>query len=737
MNYEGGGPTSLMTQIEALIAPPSYEKSTGKKGKKKIISNRDKGYNKCGSKGSNKSFNHKYCNNCLDGGELLCCENCPAAFHLICINPPLDDELPAGDWLCNRCRILEQMDYEQCLEETDDNQKENLTKDDESGRTNSTTTDTENCNEEITDDDVKNLSSSIDLLIRAAQLTNPKQFQLPPEYQPSINLPGTSKKTYNTFNQSNINKAKKQYDENGLVTGQVKICFKCDKNSRKSCLIQCDYCPLLYHLDCLDPPLTCPPTTRWMCPNHVEQVLEERLLESASLTERIKLWESYSEVHGETIKLNFIKKVSRRTAPYRVKIRTTPSNLVRVPQSVKEMYKRPVDLIPNENVISADSRIDESDEKLNNNSNDKVNEQEKLEWLTSLVEFQNSVTDYLNHSNSGNNNSNIRQLETKQQSGEMETYMNEFLSLDQDQIKMLAWQKYKERLQTTNNNNNNQSTISQLMNNSVKDDASIDTVSLNEDPSFLSKSDSLKSLKRKTVDSSYLSSNYSFSRVRATLCPIIIDNNLIRGQTVQMRSNCLRIGCDSSMDLNLHNYGHCNYISDKHALIFYDEDSKQFELINYSEFGTLVDKVRYSCDYLTERTYNANKIKDSSLVSNVKSLIKKARRERVENSRQTQIDDDDEDDGKVLKNDIDHSNNNELNTELKENNRTNEESVYFRDENQKLCLCDRRNNKVQTTNHGWEGPSVVNHGSLIEIGCLAFSFSVPDFGIDYTGQLVD
>lgn len=40
-------------------------------------------------------------------------------------------------------------------------------------------------------------------------------------------------------------------------------------------IISCDHCPLFWHLDCLDPPLsTMPPITkRWMCPNHADQIL--------------------------------------------------------------------------------------------------------------------------------------------------------------------------------------------------------------------------------------------------------------------------------------------------------------------------------------------------------------------------------------------------------------------------------------------------------------------------------
>ena len=32
----------------------------------------------------------------------MCCDQCPASFHLDCLNPPLV-EVPEGDWFCNAC----------------------------------------------------------------------------------------------------------------------------------------------------------------------------------------------------------------------------------------------------------------------------------------------------------------------------------------------------------------------------------------------------------------------------------------------------------------------------------------------------------------------------------------------------------------------------------------------------------------------------------------------------------
>jgi hypothetical protein len=39
-------------------------------------------------------------------------------------------------------------------------------------------------------------------------------------------------------------------------------------------ILSCDYCPLHWHMDCLDPPMTGIPARerRWMCPNHIEHI---------------------------------------------------------------------------------------------------------------------------------------------------------------------------------------------------------------------------------------------------------------------------------------------------------------------------------------------------------------------------------------------------------------------------------------------------------------------------------
>ncbi|XP_062332922.1 uncharacterized protein nsd1a [Osmerus eperlanus] len=49
---------------------------------------------------NHEHINVSWCFVCSEGGSLLCCESCPAAFHRECLNI----DMPAGSWFCNECK---------------------------------------------------------------------------------------------------------------------------------------------------------------------------------------------------------------------------------------------------------------------------------------------------------------------------------------------------------------------------------------------------------------------------------------------------------------------------------------------------------------------------------------------------------------------------------------------------------------------------------------------------------
>ncbi|KAJ2853680.1 hypothetical protein J3B02_003029 [Coemansia erecta] len=53
------------------------------------------------------------------------------------------------------------------------------------------------------------------------------------------------------------------------------LCYRCGLSALHGLIIKCDYCPLSWHWDCLDPPLSAAPPSRkrWMCPNHADHAL--------------------------------------------------------------------------------------------------------------------------------------------------------------------------------------------------------------------------------------------------------------------------------------------------------------------------------------------------------------------------------------------------------------------------------------------------------------------------------
>lgn len=166
------------------------------------------------------------------------------------------------------------------------------------------------------------------------------------------------------------------------------------------------------------------------------------------------------------------------------------------------------------------------------------------------------------------------------------------------------------------------------------------------------------------------------------------------------------------MNLSLESFGSCRFVSGHHATIFYDEMSKHFELLNYSEHGTVVDNIVYCCDV--------------SIPASSK---------RLDDSK------DDSDEGTSAK---DKTNIlfNGLDDLLRRNSDADKTNTYenlFTDPHDQgsRCGCLISNAAISKVTNasgtnsaggaggsGWEGTALLTHGSHIKFGCLQFILCV-------------
>ena len=356
-----------MDEIQALIAPPGEEK------KKREGLELHPYFRRPG-----KGHNNDKCDSCGEGGDLLCCDRCPASFHLGCHDPPIPEEdIPSGDWICHNCKATEALKLG-ASHSTDWQQEANV--------------DDPACA------DVIAVRSPLQHLIQAASLLNPKQFELPPEMVVNDLLPGETK-----VNPKGPGSRKRPHElDNGLVPLPAKLCFRCGKSCRVAPLLACDYCDACFHMDCLDPPMTTMPTgTVWMCPLHVENFLDSEMLKTPRLTERLKLWNQYQgPLDQDVIKAQFFRRAHRRHPPFKYKMRIENTNLVDVPEGVKSHYKNPLPTPP---------ALHKGTTVLPITSASQATEEEQELWLKSLLGLQLGSAEYLQQQPIRANNQPVKQ----------------------------------------------------------------------------------------------------------------------------------------------------------------------------------------------------------------------------------------------------------------------------------------------------------------------------------------
>uniref|UniRef100_A0A8R1Y0N9 PHD-type domain-containing protein n=1 Tax=Onchocerca volvulus TaxID=6282 RepID=A0A8R1Y0N9_ONCVO len=304
--------TGLLEYIETCTASPTTSSKT-----KKISSTvvKEKPTRRW------KSINSQYCSSCMEGGELLCCDRCPASFHLMCHEPPIErSSIPSGKWLCNRCTHA--VAYDASPKTMKKVPKLDLDCSSLETRRNHATI------SNIMEQNTHGGLSALAVLADAALATNAEQFSLPHDLSCEIPPLPFDERMASTH----------------LVPPPKALCHLCASRNEKSAMIQCDFCSLCYHLDCLTPPLPSVPKDKWMCPAHVEHILDRKLAKTLSLRKRLFIWQKYARqpVDEHLIKISFLKKTHlEREAALGAGISTAKRNgpYFSVPDCIKKLYE--------------------------------------------------------------------------------------------------------------------------------------------------------------------------------------------------------------------------------------------------------------------------------------------------------------------------------------------------------------------------------------------------------------
>ncbi|XP_053372369.1 PHD finger protein 12 [Clarias gariepinus] len=878
----------LMEQIQTLLAPPKSEE--GEKRSRKLERS---------SRRAGRATNHDTCDSCREGGDLLCCDHCPAAFHLQCCNPPLSREmLPPGDWMCHRCTVRkkkreqkkEQINGLMQAKQTPSPGPEldlgtlrldptvagtglraavaqvRLLERRPSSRpatptSNASSTDTPTPSEhnDVEEDllDVEDeaqgsepesgpstLKRPFDLLIAAAMQRNPTQFQLPNDLTCTTALPGTSKKRRKEeATGKNVKRPQHELDHYGLVPLPVKVCYTCGRSCRLAPLIQCDYCPLLFHMDCLDPPVTAMPTGRWMCPNHIEHlVLNQRNL---TLSNRCQLFDQFHDrISQHAVKVDFLQQIHRQHPPTRRAAHSYAKRMLKVPEAIKSQYQSPPIMMLPAGIRDGELICSGASEA--SPCNHLSSDEEQQQWLRDVISLQCSIVRHLSAkqtSSSPCDSSQAPKTDDKDPSsvnlhpshstdGTASAKTPECLSLNSEEHRVCSscTEKPCQNCSTSNGPVERPAHANGKLKQACPADPEASNTPRSPAPPMLTlrnhsgpaliKTEDLKScaateslpsvcVKSETapppppppphtqrasprLPSSHLPDNGASCQVSSVpssdgkICdtdatqtqgngssllnlgdlssclrsmikgsgemelntlderfikllawqriqqllepkafPVQSDAKLPavpavsqrsrhteaqnkdvqaratfyplsgKGAAVSMCYRSLYIGTGADMDVCLMNYGHCNYVSGKHACIFYDENTKQYELLNYSEHGTTVDNVLYSCDF-SEKTGPSP---SSGLVSKVQSIIRRCKKRKQEEEK-------DEARGDV----------------------SGVMSSQAEDSHLRQCGCKASGSSlIGGSGAGWEGTALLHHGSHVKLGCLQFVFSITEF----------
>lgn len=141
-------------------------------------------------------------------------------------------------------------------------------------------------------------------------------------------------------------------------------------------------------------------------------------------------------------------------------------------------------------------------------------------------------------------------------------------------------------------------------------------------------------------------------------------------------------------------YLYLPFFSNQYLLLL--QATKCYELLNYSEYGTVVDNVLYSCDCMPDEVKEEKTDKSMYITK------------KEETSKMIKT---------ILhKNEIVYL----------------QEFAYAHKSDKILCKCSIKCNTRMSKQleEGWEGSAIIAHGSILTFGCLMFVFNTLDVFIN-------
>ena len=99
---DGGSDDVKVVKLESRGKSKGRKDESKGKAKMKIGNKNKKKGKKKKDFTSNEAEHQEYCEVCQQGGEIILCDTCPRAYHLVCLDPELD-EAPEGKWSCPHC----------------------------------------------------------------------------------------------------------------------------------------------------------------------------------------------------------------------------------------------------------------------------------------------------------------------------------------------------------------------------------------------------------------------------------------------------------------------------------------------------------------------------------------------------------------------------------------------------------------------------------------------------------